>query len=98
MRRSSMRKKMLAGASVLALILATSLAGGANPVAAHSDHTSCAGGVVAVIEGPGYEYGEDAIGPSGLGPDGVGFIAPLATAGVLAIAVDGAHQFICMPN
>ena len=92
-----MRKKMFALTSVLALVLATSLAGGADPVAAHTDHTSCAGGVVAVIEA----IDDQDVFPHGpgLGIDG-GLVSSIATSGsdALPAAVDDAHQVVCEPK
>ncbi len=82
-----MRKKILALIFAFALALAPLLFGGAAPVAAHGDHTSCAQGARTFAEAL------DLQGP-GLGPSGE-FVSGQATGGIAAATVLGAHLTFC---
>jgi hypothetical protein len=89
-----MRKKVLALTSTSVPVLAVAVFGGVTPAAAHGDHTSCAGGVVGVIESgefPGLESGP------GRGIDG-GVASFLATSGLAPEIVLGAHVGYCEPK
>ena len=88
-----MRKKMFAPAAALALAMAAPLfVGGASVVDAHQGHTSCAGGVVAVIE----TIDDQDVFPHGPGRGVSGeFASELARAGAVPAAVVDAHNLIC---